>query len=88
MPIVKPAECRVFSYRSPFNPSFLHSFHRIPLTASSEDPHYRWRKGQLRRPADRLRFLIANPAGREAAGKTAKKRIEERYQWQKIARVE
>jgi hypothetical protein len=33
-----------------------------------------------------LRFFLANPAGREAAGKTANKRIEERYQWRKIAR--
>src|SRR5205807_748002 len=35
--------------------------------------------------ADRLRFLMANPAAREAAGQTAKKRIEEQYQWQKVA---
>jgi len=35
--------------------------------------------------ADRLRFLIANPAMREAAGKAARKRIEDQYQWQKIA---
>jgi hypothetical protein len=35
--------------------------------------------------ANRLRFLIANPAVREAAGRTAKRRIEEQYQWQKIA---
>lgn len=35
--------------------------------------------------ADRLRFLIANPAVRAAAGKTAKKRIEEQYQWQGVA---
>jgi hypothetical protein len=35
-----------------------------------------------------LRFLIANPAGWEAAGKTAQKRIEQRHQWQKIARVD
>jgi glycosyltransferase involved in cell wall biosynthesis len=35
--------------------------------------------------ADRLRFLIANPAVREAAGKAAKKRIREEYQWDKIA---
>jgi glycosyltransferase involved in cell wall biosynthesis len=34
---------------------------------------------------DRLRFLIANPEVREAAGRTARTRIEERYQWQKIA---
>jgi glycosyltransferase involved in cell wall biosynthesis len=35
--------------------------------------------------ADRLRFLIANPSVREAAGKQAKKRVEEQYQWQTIA---
>ena len=35
--------------------------------------------------ADRLRFLIANPAIREAAGKAAKNRIRDQYQWAKIA---
>jgi glycosyltransferase involved in cell wall biosynthesis len=35
--------------------------------------------------ADRLRFLIANPAVRAAAGRTARRRIEEQYQWEKIA---
>ncbi len=35
--------------------------------------------------ADRLQFLMANPAVREAAGKAARKRIEQEYQWQKIA---
>ena len=35
--------------------------------------------------AERLRFLIANPSVREAAGKSARKRIEEQYQWQGIA---
>jgi glycosyltransferase involved in cell wall biosynthesis len=35
--------------------------------------------------ADRLRFLIANPTVRRAAGKMAKARIAEQYQWQKIA---
>lgn len=35
--------------------------------------------------AERLRFLIANPTVREAAGKAARRRIEEQYQWQKIA---
>jgi glycosyltransferase involved in cell wall biosynthesis len=34
--------------------------------------------------AQRLRFLIANPAVREAAGRAAKKRIQEQYQWQQI----
>ncbi len=36
--------------------------------------------------SDRLRFLIANPAVREAAGKAARKRVEEEYQWDKISR--
>lgn len=33
---------------------------------------------------DRLRFLIKNPAVREAAGRMARKRVEEEYQWQRI----
>ncbi len=36
--------------------------------------------------ADRLRFLIANPALREASGRAARKRIEDGYQWQAIAK--
>jgi glycosyltransferase involved in cell wall biosynthesis len=35
--------------------------------------------------AERLRFLIANPTVREAAGRAAKARIRELYQWPKIA---
>ncbi len=35
--------------------------------------------------ADRLRFLIANPAVREAAGQAARRRIQEQYHWGKIA---
>jgi glycosyltransferase involved in cell wall biosynthesis len=35
--------------------------------------------------ADQLRFLIASPEVREAAGSTAKKRVAEQYQWDKIA---
>jgi glycosyltransferase involved in cell wall biosynthesis len=35
--------------------------------------------------AERLNFLIANPAVREAAGKAAQRRIRERYAWDKIA---
>jgi glycosyltransferase involved in cell wall biosynthesis len=35
--------------------------------------------------ADRLRFLIANPAVREAAGQAAKRRIRDHYQWADIA---
>jgi glycosyltransferase involved in cell wall biosynthesis len=35
--------------------------------------------------AARLRFLIANPAVREAAGKAARRRVVEKYEWSKIA---
>ena len=35
--------------------------------------------------ADQLRFLIANAEVREAAGKAATRRIEQQYQWHKIA---
>jgi glycosyltransferase involved in cell wall biosynthesis len=46
---------------------------------------FTFRRGSAADLADRLRFLIANPAVREAAGRMAKKRIEEQYQWQKVA---
>ena len=46
---------------------------------------FTFRGGNATDLADRLRFLIANPAIREAAGATARKRIEDHYQWQKIA---
>jgi len=46
---------------------------------------FTFQRGSAADLADRLRFLIANPAAREAAGRTAKKRIEEQYQWQKVA---
>jgi glycosyltransferase involved in cell wall biosynthesis len=46
---------------------------------------FTFQRGDAADLADRLRFLIANPAVREAAGKTAKKRIVEHYQWQKVA---
>ena len=42
-------------------------------------------KGDAADLAERLRFLIANPSVREAAGRTARKRIETDYQWAKIA---
>ncbi len=35
--------------------------------------------------AERLRLLISNPALREAAGRTARRRIEAEYQWSKVA---
>jgi glycosyltransferase involved in cell wall biosynthesis len=46
---------------------------------------FTFQRGNAADLADRLRFLIANPAIREAAGRTARKRIEDHYQWQKIA---
>jgi glycosyltransferase involved in cell wall biosynthesis len=45
---------------------------------------FTFQRGNATDLADRLRFLIANPAIREAAGATARKRIEDHYQWQKI----
>ena len=46
---------------------------------------FTFRTGSAADLADRLRFLIANPAVREAAGRMAKRQIEEQYQWQKVA---
>jgi glycosyltransferase involved in cell wall biosynthesis len=36
--------------------------------------------------ADRLSFLIANPAVREAAGRSARSRVRQHYQWPMIAK--
>jgi glycosyltransferase involved in cell wall biosynthesis len=49
------------------------------------DAGYTFRPGDADDLADRLRFLIANPAVREAAGRAAKARIREHYLWPKIA---
>lgn len=46
---------------------------------------FTFKRGDAADLADRLRFLIANPAVREAAGKAAKNRIREQYLWDKIA---
>jgi len=46
---------------------------------------FTFQRGSVADLADRLRFLIANPAVRESAGRTARRRIEEQYQWQKVA---
>jgi glycosyltransferase involved in cell wall biosynthesis len=46
---------------------------------------FTFQRGSVADLADRLRFLIASPAVRDAAGKTAKQRIKEQYQWQKVA---
>jgi glycosyltransferase involved in cell wall biosynthesis len=46
---------------------------------------FTFQRGNATDLADRLHFLIANPAVREAAGRAAKDRIREQYQWSKIA---
>jgi len=45
---------------------------------------FTFKRGDARDLAERLKFLIANPAVREAAGKAAKRRIGEQYLWDKI----
>ena len=46
---------------------------------------FTFQRGNSADLAERLRFLMANPAVREAAGQAARRRIEEQYQWQTIA---
>jgi len=50
-----------------------------------EGAGFTFRRGDAADLAGRLRFLIANPAVREAAGEAAKRRIRERYLWPDIA---
>jgi glycosyltransferase involved in cell wall biosynthesis len=50
-----------------------------------EDAGFTFQRGNVSDLADRLRFLIANPAVREAAGAAARRRILEQYQWTDIA---
>jgi glycosyltransferase involved in cell wall biosynthesis len=49
------------------------------------DAGFTFQRGDVADLADRLRFLIANPAVREAAGEAAKRRVREHYQWATIA---
>jgi glycosyltransferase involved in cell wall biosynthesis len=46
---------------------------------------FTFERGNAADLAEHLKLLIASPAVREAAGKTARRRIEEHYQWQQIA---
>ena len=50
-----------------------------------QETGFTFQRGSVADLAERLRFLIANPAVREAAGRLAKARIEQVYQWQNIA---
>ena len=49
------------------------------------DAGFTFRQGDVEDLADRLRFLIANPRVRKAAGLAARRRITDHYQWSKIA---
>jgi glycosyltransferase involved in cell wall biosynthesis len=50
-----------------------------------KDVGFTFERGSAAGLAGMLRFLIANPAIREAAGRAAKKRIREQYLWPKVA---
>jgi glycosyltransferase involved in cell wall biosynthesis len=49
------------------------------------DGGFTFRRGDAADLAERLRFLVANPAVREAAGEAGKSRVREHYQWANIA---
>jgi glycosyltransferase involved in cell wall biosynthesis len=50
-----------------------------------EGAGFTFRRGDAEDLAQRLRFLIANPAVRDAAGQAAKMRVRNHYQWQGVA---
>lgn len=50
-----------------------------------ESAGFTFRRGDSEDLADRLSFLLANPAVREAAGEAAKQRVRQHYQWSKIS---
>jgi glycosyltransferase involved in cell wall biosynthesis len=50
-----------------------------------DDAGFTFRRSDVADLADRLRFLIANPAVREATGQAAKRHVREHYQWTDIA---
>lgn len=43
-----------------------------------------FQRGSVKDLSEQLRFLIENPAVRDAAGKAARRRVEDQYQWQKV----
>lgn len=49
-----------------------------------EGAGFTFQRGNSEDLADRLRFLIANPAIRQAAGRAAKERVREYYQWSSV----
>lgn len=50
-----------------------------------EGAGFTFQRGSVADLADRLRYLIGNPSVRESAGRIARKRIEDHYQWKQIA---
>jgi glycosyltransferase involved in cell wall biosynthesis len=51
----------------------------------AEGAGFTFRRGDVEDLADRMRFLLANPAVRAASGQAARRRIEGQYQWEQIA---
>lgn len=49
------------------------------------DTGFTFRRGDSHDLAERLEFLLANPAVREAAGRAAKRRVQQLYSWDAIA---
>src|SRR5208282_960163 len=50
-----------------------------------EGTGFTFRRGDVKDLADRIHFLLANPAVRQAAGTAAKYRIREQYRWSVVA---
>src|ERR1700678_343590 len=50
-----------------------------------QDAGFTFRRGDMAGRTERMKFLLANPAVREAAGQAARRRISEHYQWSKVA---
>ena len=50
-----------------------------------ENAGFTFRRGDSKDLSERLAFLVANPAVREAAGEAAKRRVQQHYQWSKIS---
>jgi glycosyltransferase involved in cell wall biosynthesis len=50
-----------------------------------EDAGFTFRHGDADDLAERMQFLLANPVVRQAAGRAARRRVREQYQWSRIA---
>jgi len=50
-----------------------------------QDAGFAFRRGDTAGLTERMQFLLANPAVREAVGQAARRRVREHYQWNKVA---